>query len=707
MLLDFEQYYDGSIHQLPYDSGLEETYDYLTWIDMFLDIYARSDEQLEEESDAGKKAFLLRGMEFLKSRRNASVGRAFDPEQGMSLSYIASGFGLSGFSFFCLLLAAAPQMEMKYVYQYRELQAQMGEVRYVTFELASSLYALLADEEELLAMPAGQGAVRRCPLFVIHEEHESESELLVGFSLLPQVSALLRGDLGIPRSLQQFCVETDRSEAPAMIVGTEHLEKLRNYLNGNPRGLIQIAGKHLCGKKSLIANSVIGRPVLFVDFEKLMALSDRDKGKKINDLLTRCVLLDEQLVLVHVNLSEEYQRLTIALLDLCFLYVDRVLITTVDTTGATDLAMTYPFFLMQIPALSVQEAQTAWHYYGDRYALEELIDLDNYADQYGLSVGQIACAFDLAEKSRMYSGQDKITHKGLQEAIRQLMPKEIAKLATKIKVQYEWEDLKIGAEEKKTLQLACARMKYRNRVNQEWGFGQKVLYGRGVSVLLYGPPGTGKTMAAQVMAQELGMDLYRIDLSQMVDKYIGETEKNIGKVFDYAADSNCILFFDEADAIFSKRTDVSNSNDRHANNEIAYLLQKLEQFEGFVILATNIFNNFDNAFIRRLTYIVKMQLPSVETRISMAHGMLPAEAPVDPSFDVERLARNFELGGAELKSVLYGAAFIAMEEKARMSESHLIRSLKYELSKKELVLTEAEVYMRYREEKPTGNVFGS
>lgn len=695
MMLEFEQYYDRSMYQMPYDSGLEETYDYLTWVDMFLDVYALPDNSTDQESHAWENVFLLRGMEFLKSRRNASEGKTFAPERGMSLSYIASAFGLSGFSFFCLLLAVAPQMEMKYVFQYRDLQAHMGEVGYVTFELASRLYSLLADEEEILSIPVGQGTVRRCPLFVIHEEHESESGLLVGFSLLSEVNALLRGDLAVPRNLQQFCVQTDGSHVPEMIVGTDCLEKLTKFLNENHSGLIQIAGKHLCGKKLLIVNSIIGRPVLFVDFEKLMALPDREKGKKLNALLTRCVLLDAQLVLVHVNLGEEYNRLANALFDLCFMFVDRILITTMDTTGATDLAMTYPFFLMQIPPLKVQEAQKAWHYFGDRYALEDLIDLDNYADQYGLSVGQIECAFALAEKNRVYNGQEQITHKGLQEAIRQLMPKEIAKLATKIKVKYEWDDLEIGEEEKKTLQLACARMKYRNRVNEEWGFGQKVLYGRGVSVLLYGPPGTGKTMAAQVMAQDLGMDLYRIDLSQLVDKYIGETEKNIGKVFDYAAESNCILFFDEADAIFSKRTDVSNSNDRHANNEIAFLLQKLEQFDGFVILATNIFNNFDNAFIRRLSYIVKMQLPSVETRINMARGMLPAEAPVEPSFDTERLARNFELGGAELKSVLYGAAFIAMKEKSNLSESHLIRSLRYELSKKELVLTDTEVYLRY------------
>ena len=697
MNLEFERYFDMDLHSVPYASGLEETYDYIGWLEMFLDMYTLTFEQDAEITHPEIRLSLIAGSEYLKSRRNASAGEAFDSKQGMSLSYIASEFGLSGFSFFCFLMAVAPQMDMKYVYQYRELQRQVGECSYVTFSLAAELYSLFADDEEILSIPVGQGIVRNCPLFTIHDELESESELLTGFSLIPQVVALLKGDLTLPRALQQFCSEIEPAVTPAMIVGKENLEMLTRYLDSQQYGLVQIAGKHLCGKKLLIANSIKDRPVLFVDFEKLVELSSQEKGKMINSLLTRCVLLEGQLVLVHADFRDECYRATVALLDLCFSFVNRILITTMDTTGAADLSTTYPYFLLEIPPLKVQEAQTAWHYFGDRYALEELIDLDNYADQYGLSAGQIACAFDLAEKSRIYSGQEKITHKGLQEAIRQLMPKEIAKLATKIKVQYEWDDLKIGAEEKKTLQLACARMKYRNRVNEEWGFGQKVLYGRGVSVLLYGPPGTGKTMAAQVMAKELGMDLYRIDLSQMVDKYIGETEKNIGKVFDYAADSNCILFFDEADAIFSKRTDVSNSNDRHANNEIAYLLQKLEQFEGFVILATNIFNNFDNAFIRRLTYIVKMQLPSVETRISMAQGMLPAEAPVDPSFDIERLARNFEFGGAELKSVLYGAAFIAMQEKAQMSESHLIRSLKYELSKKELVLTDAEVYMRYRQ----------
>ena len=158
-------------------------------------------------------------------------------------------------------------------------------------------------------------------------------------------------------------------------------------------------------------------------------------------------------------------------------------------------------------------------------------------------------------------------------------------------------------------------------------------------MILYGPPGTGKTMAAQIMAQDIGMTLYRVDLSQLVDKYIGETEKNLSALFEAAKGSNGILFFDEADALFAKRTDVESSNDRHANSEVAFLLQQIEEYDGLSILATNAVQNFDAAFKRRMTYMISVDRPDNEERLKIWENVFPKDTPVDENVNFELYSR--------------------------------------------------------------------
>ena len=196
------------------------------------------------------------------------------------------------------------------------------------------------------------------------------------------------------------------------------------------------------------------------------------------------------------------------------------------------------------------------------------------------------------------------------------------------------------------------------------------------------------------MAKEIVMALYRVDLSQMVDKYVGETEKNIGKIFDAASDGNVILFFDEADALFSRSTEVSSSNDKHANTEVAYLLQKIEQHDGVTLLATNRFSDFDSAFVRRITYAVKMDKPDAEKRLQLFEKILPAKTPRDKDLDLKFFADSFELSGSEIKEVLYSAAFIAASEGENLSNKHLSKAIKYQQEKTGKVLQGAE-FARY------------
>ena len=198
---------------------------------------------------------------------------------------------------------------------------------------------------------------------------------------------------------------------------------------------------------------------------------------------------------------------------------------------------------------------------------------------------------------------------------------------------------------------------------------------------MYGPPGTGKTMAAQVIANELQMDLFRVDLSQISSKYIGETEKNLEKVFREAEQSNVILFFDEADSLFGKRTEVKDSNDKYANQETSYILQRIESYDGMVILATNLARNFDPAFMRRITVSIQFDLPDAETRLQMWRDMLQNTELAGNEGTLRSLAEQFELSGSSIKSIVRNAVFMALMEGCPLRAAHIAMAIKVEFEK--------------------------
>lgn len=200
-------------------------------------------------------------------------------------------------------------------------------------------------------------------------------------------------------------------------------------------------------------------------------------------------------------------------------------------------------------------------------------------------------------------------------------------------------------------------------------------------MMFCGPPGTGKTMGAQVIARELHLELYKADLSSVMSKYIGETEKNLGALFDEVKKSQSILFFDEADAIFGKRSEVKDAQDKYANAETAYLLQKMEEYDGIVILATNYFQNFDEAFKRRIRFIIEFPLPDAERRLEIWQRVYPKETPVSSEVDFEYLASQFELSGSSIKNIAIAAAFKAAAAGTEVEMSQILGCLREEMKK--------------------------
>lgn len=244
-----------------------------------------------------------------------------------------------------------------------------------------------------------------------------------------------------------------------------------------------------------------------------------------------------------------------------------------------------------------------------------------------------------------------------------------------------FEELKLPRAQHDQLRQISRMAAAREEVMEQWGFGKKFSYGNGISILFYGAPGTGKTMAAQVMAHELGMPLYRVDLSQLISKYIGETQKNIGRIFDEADKCDCILLFDEADAIFTRRSDVSDAQDRYSNAETAYLLQRIEQYAGVSILATNLLQNFDDAFRRRISYMVHFPMPDVNLRRELWDTIFPDSTPVSPEVDSLMLAQAFELSGASIKNAALHGALMAKAEGNEVGMRHILSGIRNEYGK--------------------------
>ncbi len=322
-----------------------------------------------------------------------------------------------------------------------------------------------------------------------------------------------------------------------------------------------------------------------------------------------------------------------------------------------------------------------WEEAAGKYALEKNMELSFFASTYHFNPVQIERIFIDAEKRRLLKNTENIRREDIKESCIKEAGGSGNHFVTIMDTGYRWEDLVLPEKQKKQLHAACSRVLYRDKIYNTWGFGRKAAYGKGVSMVFSGPPGTGKTMSAGIVADRLGTTLYRVDLAAVISKYIGETEKNLSLVFETAKKGQGVLFFDEADVLFSRRTEVSNSNDRHSNLETAYLLQKMEEYEGVVILATNYVQNMDEAFKRRIQFLIEFPFPDAENRKILWEKVFPEETEFDGIPDYDFLAQQFELTGSHIKNIALQAAFFAADENRRVGMEHIIRALLLETGK--------------------------
>jgi hypothetical protein len=318
------------------------------------------------------------------------------------------------------------------------------------------------------------------------------------------------------------------------------------------------------------------------------------------------------------------------------------------------------------------------------------IDVATLAGQFLLTAAQIRDALSSARDQARQRGS-AVTEQDLLAAARAHSSPGLSGLARKITPRYAWDDIVLPPEQIAILREIVATVRGRHRVLNEWGVGRKLVPSDGITILFAGPPGTGKTMAAEVIAAELGLDLYKIDLSTIVSKYIGETEKNLEKIFTEAQSSNAILFFDEADAIFGKRSEVKDAHDRYANIEVSYLLQRMEAYDGVTILATNLRANLDEAFTRRLQFALDVPFPDEEYRRRIWQTLFPPDVPRSADLDFGMLARRFKLAGGNIRNIIVSAAYLAAADGGVVTMAHILHGARREMQKMGRLVNEKDL----------------
>jgi adenylate kinase family enzyme len=308
----------------------------------------------------------------------------------------------------------------------------------------------------------------------------------------------------------------------------------------------------------------------------------------------------------------------------------------------------------------------------------EGVDLASIARGFILAPGEIIAT---ADESKSIAGSDKqrkVLHTDLRAGVERRLRNELGEMAKRLNIVAKWEDLVLSPEDLARVHEFIGRKLYANTVFNDWGYGDRIGYGKGMIALFSGPPGTGKTMMAGLIAKALDLDIYQVDLAQVVSKWVGETEKQLAKVFDAAERAHAVLLFDEADSLFAKRTEVKSSNDRYGNLAVNYLLQRLEQYTGVAILTTNKEAALDEALQRRLSLHLHLQLPKPDERERLWKSFFPARAPLG-EVDFRALAEEFELSGGYIKNAAVRAAFLAAVDKSKINMNLLRRAAALEL----------------------------
>lgn len=606
----------------------------------------------------------------------------------LPLRYIARLFELNWLEYQLLLLCLAVEIDQKYEKVYAYLQDNIT-LKRPSLSLLISINSFREINEAMI-----QGILNETGNLLKYQLVTQLSEDQYSVAILR--SRFYRIDKDLMLFLVYGCTPDDipvahvelRQVPQVQMPVTKYQQKQRdNILERLTRmtagGIIHIYGDTGLGKKTLIHSLLQEKSSAYISLNINKLFISAGYERQLHYLIGFAVIHKLPIVLFGLDLAIDGVNVEPALITNLFEIIARHKLL-VFSVGKNKLHLDeVPEYgdLLQMPLgyPDYRDQNTLWEHYLNKVNGCKVgkLALNDIARRYQLTPAQIQNAAKLYFLQATTGFNKSLLNQVCIEVSRKIKDD----MVTVIKPKYTWDDIVLPENTISLLRLICEQSKNRSKVMQDWGFQEKLHYGYGLSVLFSGPPGTGKTMAAHVMANSLGLECYKIDLSGVVSKYIGETEKNLEKIFNEAQSCNAILFFDEADALFGKRTEVSDAHDRYANLETSYLLQKMEEYNGIAILATNLRSNMDDAFIRRIRFIVDFPFPNELSRQQIWSKARPAKAPVADSVDFDYLAKQLKISGANIKNILLNAAFSAASQGGEITLSTITDSAKLEYQK--------------------------
>ncbi|VVB84166.1 VCP-like ATPase [uncultured archaeon] len=623
----------------------------------------------------------------------------------LRLSKLSELFHLSPFEMDALLISLAPELDIRYEKIYSYLQNDVTkkrptvdlvikllvssiEERFMARESFSSISSLIKNR---IVYFTGGGAEDQIPLL---SKPIKVDERIIDFLL---------GINRIDQRIQNFASITEPKRSFNDLISGENqktmlMETVRRQSYLNKPLIFFFHGSYGTGKK-MTAEAVcveLKKPLLIVD-SKVLLKDDSLETLKI--IIREALLQNSCLYLEGIDAlwKEKSTGFTPAnMIRELDGFPDWVFLSGELPWEPAGVLKTHGFINIAFPIPAFALRKKLWK----SFLNGEDADIDTLASKFKFSGGQIRDAIFTARNVASAKSAPKLSMDELYHGCKAQSNRNLSVFARKIEPHYTWDDIVLPEDIEKQLKEISNYIKYRGVVFTDWGFDKKFSIGKGLNALFTGPSGTGKTMSAEIIAKDSGLDLYKIDLSNVVSKYIGETEKNLSNIFREADTSNAILFFDEADALFGKRSEVKDAHDRYANIEIGYLLQKMEEYEGVVILATNLGKNIDDAFLRRMQFMIEFPFPDEDQRKNIWTRIFPKTAPCAGDIDYGFFAERFKLAGGNIKNIAISSAFYAADESRNIGMHHIMRAAKREYLKigKPFLKEELEPYYKMIEE---------
>lgn len=612
----------------------------------------------------------------------AIAARAAAAGEPVRLEWLSTAFDLTPFDTDCLLVCLAPSLDLRYGRLYGYLQDDVTRKRPSVSLVLELLCPPAADRLRALRHLEENAPLIRHGLLQRVEPAGSERPPVLSQILVPDES-VVAFVLGWYRPHEALPGDTVLSSPPpeeaVRLLAPDRLTELEQMAHGSsvllfhgPDRVAQVAAARFIA-------ATASRPLLEVDLERAV------QGESAATRAVRFALRDARMtnaipLLVGWDVCLHHGEPDRAALAELFAGDGLVIVAGSAEWQPRAVAQRRRVVELAFPLPDRERRIALWHHYVGDDADGTGHDLASLAAHFALTTAQVrdaaATARDIADRRGA-----PVRPADLFAAARLHSSTLLHGLARKIRPRYAEDDIVLPPDQQRLLQEIAATVRNRTQVLDDWGVGRKLASSPGIAILFAGPPGTGKTMAAEVIAGKLGLDLYKIDLATVVSKYIGETEKNLERIFNAAEASNAILLFDEADALFGKRSEVRDSHDRYANIEVSYLLQRMEAYDGVTILATNLRANLDEAFTRRLQFAVDFPFPEAPDRLRIWQTLFPPDVPHGAELDFEMMARRYKLAGGNIRNIIVAAAHLAAADSGTVEMDHLRHATRRELQK--------------------------